>query len=64
MYGVYSIMEGGVTVGSSVVLGTCGSWLHEASSQNSRESRLEPGLDHNSQSLLYINCFLQLDPTS
>lgn len=57
-------MEGGVAVGSSVVLGTCGSCLHEASSQNSRESRLEPGLDHNSQSLLYINCFLQLDPTS
>lgn len=64
MYGGYFIMVGGVVVGSFVVLGTCSCWLHEASSQNSRETRLEPGLDHNSQGLLYINRFLQLDPTS
>lgn len=64
MYGGYSITVGGGVVGSFVVLGTCGCWLHEASSQNNWETRLEPGLDHNSQGLLYINRFLQLDPTS
>lgn len=60
IYRIRSIMVGGVVVGGFVVLRTCSSWLHEASSWKSREL----GLDHNSHGLLHSHRFFQLDPTS